>query len=88
MFQSNIQYKSIVGKKSIPTLFFSSYITSIVTFPNWNVSLSIAKKEIPPKVNKYSNYLKQYNYDVVDSKGNSINNSEIIWKNNNSKNFL
>lgn len=82
-----IQMRIIVGRKNKPTPVFASYITSIVTFPNWNVPRSIAVKEILPQVQKNENYLEQKNFDVVDSKGNIIEESELKWKDYNAENF-
>jgi murein L,D-transpeptidase YcbB/YkuD len=82
-----IHMRVVVGKKSTPTPVFASYITSIVTFPNWNVPHSIAVNEILPKVKRHSNYLEQHNLDVVDKQGVSIEDADLNWKEYNSKNF-
>lgn len=85
--QLSIEMRAVVGKKKTPTPTIASYITTIVTFPNWNVPRSIAVKEILPKIQKNENYLEQNNYDVVDSKGNVIEDSELNWGKYNEKNF-
>ena len=82
-----IHMRIVVGKKSTPTPIFASYITSIVTFPNWNVPHSIAVNEILPKVKRHSDYLEQHNLDVVDKQGESIEDADLNWKEYNTKNF-
>lgn len=82
-----LKMRTVPGKKTNPTPTISSYITSIVTFPTWNVPFKIAGDEILPKVQKDENYLEQHNFDVVDAKGNVLNDSELDWKSYTAKNF-
>lgn len=82
-----LKMKSVVGRKKNPTPTIASYITNIVTFPFWNVPFSIASKELLPKVQKNESYLERNNFDVVDSKGNIVDDSEINWDSYTEKNF-
>ena len=82
-----VEMRAVVGKKKTPTPTIASYITDIVTFPHWNVPFSIAVKELLPKVQKNENYLEQNNFDVLDAKGNEIDESELNWKEYNEKYF-
>jgi len=82
-----LKMRTVVGRKSSPTPAIASHITSIVTFPYWNVPQSIAVDEILPKVSENYNYLEQHNFDVVDAKGNLIDDSELNWQDYNAKNF-
>ena len=82
-----LQMKSVVGKKKNPTPTIASYITNIVTFPFWNVPFSIATKELLPKVQKDESYLEKNNFEVVDAKGNPIDDSELNWDSYTQKNF-
>jgi hypothetical protein len=82
-----VEMRTVVGKKKTPTPTIASYITDIITFPHWNVPFSIAVKELLPKVQKNENYLEQNNFDVLDAKGNEIDESELNWKGYNEKNF-
>jgi L,D-transpeptidase YcbB len=82
-----LKMRTVVGKKLKPTPTISSYITSIVTFPSWNVPHEIAVKEMLPKVQKNDNYLEQNNFEVVDAKGNEVDDSELNWKAYTEKNF-
>ena len=82
-----VEMRAVVGKKKTPTPTIASYITDIVTFPHWNVPFSIAVKELLPKVQKNESYLEQNNFDVLDAKGNEIDESELNWNEYNEKNF-
>lgn len=82
-----MKMRTVVGKKSKPTPTISSYVTSIVTFPPWNVPHDIAVKELLPKVQKDENYLEQNNFDIVDAKGNVVDDSELNWKEYTIRNF-
>ncbi|HEY3369553.1 MAG TPA: L,D-transpeptidase family protein [Prolixibacteraceae bacterium] len=89
-YQNNLpplRMRTVPGKKTNQTSTISSYITSIVTFPHWNVPFDIAVKELLPKVQKDDNYLEQHNFDVVDAKGNVLDDSELKWKDYTEKNF-
>ncbi len=82
-----IKMRTVVGQKTKPTPTVSSYITNIVTFPQWNVPHSIGVKELLPKIQKNENYLEQNNFDLVDSKGNVVEDSDLNWKEYNETNF-
>ena len=82
-----LKMPTVVGRKKNPTPLIASYITNIVTFPHWNVPYSIAVKEILPKVQKNENYLEQNSYEVVNSRGKVLDDSELKWKNYTEKNF-
>ncbi len=84
---ATITMRTVPGKKTRPTPTISSHITSIVTFPAWNVPFDIAVKEMLPKIKKNSNYLEQNNFDVVDAKGNVIDDDGLNWKSYSAKNF-
>ncbi|HBL76092.1 MAG: hypothetical protein A2W90_11800 [Bacteroidetes bacterium GWF2_42_66] len=82
-----LKMKIVVGKKRNPTPAIASYITSIVTFPYWNVPFSIASKELLPKIQKDESYLERNNFEVVDAKGNVVDDLELNWADYNEKNF-
>jgi len=82
-----LKMRTVVGRKKNPTPTIASYITNIVFFPDWNVPFSIAVKEILPKVQLNENYLEQHNFEVVDAKGNIIEDSELNWKDYNENYF-
>ena len=82
-----LKMRSVSGKKKNPTPTIASYITDIVTFPYWNVPFSIASKELLPKVQKDESYLERNNFEVVDGKGNVIDDSDLNWADYTEKNF-
>lgn len=82
-----LEMKSVVGKKKNPTPTIASYITDIVTFPFWNVPFSIASKELLPKVQKDESYLERNNFEVVDGKGNVIDDADLNWEDYTEKSF-
>jgi len=79
--------KIVVGKKKNPTPTIASYVTDIVTFPYWNVPFSIASKELFPKVQKDESYLERNNFEVVDAKGNVVDDSDLNWDSYTEKTF-
>jgi len=85
--QLMLKMKIVVGKKKNPTPTIASYITDIVTFPCWNVPFSIASKELFPKVQKDESYLERNNFEVVDSKGNIVDDSDLNWGSYTEKTF-
>jgi len=82
-----LKMRTVVGRKENPTPLIASNITNIVTFPHWNVPHSIAVKELLPKVQKNENYLEQNSYDVVNSRGKVIDDTQLKWKSYTEKNF-
>lgn len=85
--QVMLKMRAVVGQKTKPTPTIASYITNIVTFPLWNVPQSIGIKELLPKIQKNETYLQQNNYEVVDSKGNLVQDSDLKWAAYNETNF-
>jgi len=82
-----LKMKSVVGKKKNPTPTIASHITNIVIFPFWNVPFSVASKELLPKIQKDESYLERNNFEVVDAKGNVIDDSDLNWDSYTEKNF-
>lgn len=82
-----IKMKSVVGMKTNQTPTIASYVTSIVTFPSWNVPHEIAVTEILPKVQKNRNYLKQKDFEVVNAKGIALDESKLKWGKYTERNF-
>jgi murein L,D-transpeptidase YcbB/YkuD len=83
----SMKMRAVLGKKRTPTPTIASHLTTIVTFPHWNVPRSIATKEILPKVQKDEIYLEQNNLAVVNAKGNEVEESELNWMDYTEKNF-
>ncbi|MBN1926556.1 MAG: L,D-transpeptidase family protein, partial [Prolixibacteraceae bacterium] len=82
-----LEMRAVVGRKRTPTPTISSFVTNVVTFPLWNVPHSIAVKEILPKIQKDDLYFEQSNLYVVDGKGNTVDDSLLIWSNFTARNF-
>ncbi len=82
-----LQMRSVAGKKKNPTPTIASYITNIVTFPFWNVPFSIASKELLPKVQNDETYLERNNFEVVDAKGNVVDDYDLNWADYTEKTF-
>jgi len=75
--------KVIVGKPDRPTPELTSSLTQIELNPYWNIPLSIAQKDIIPKIIKDPRYLDQMNIKVVLHKGSQVqtlNPNHINWK--------
>lgn len=82
-----LKMRTVPGKKINRTPTIASHITSIVTFPAWNVPHRIAVNEILPKVHLDEFYLEQHNFEVVDARGNVLNDSLLNWAGYTAKNF-
>ena len=71
--------KIICGKPTTPTPLLTSYITDMVTYPTWTVPNSIITKQYLPKLKINPNYLSQIGLKLVDTKGELVNPTEIVW---------
>jgi murein L,D-transpeptidase YcbB/YkuD len=76
-----------VGKPEHQTPRFASHILNVETFPYWNVPRSIAVKEILHEVQKDHDYLVENNFDVLDAKGNIVDDTALHWDEWNERNF-
>jgi L,D-transpeptidase YcbB len=83
----SLEMRAVVGRKRTPTPTIASYITTIVTFPHWNVPHSIAVKEILPKVQKNEIYLEQNSLMVVNANGIEVEEFELDWMEYTERNF-
>ena len=57
------------------TPLFESEITSVLFRPPWNVPLEIQRNELLPQIEKNASYLADNSYDVVDARGNRVEES-------------
>jgi murein L,D-transpeptidase YcbB/YkuD len=60
-----LRMRVVVGAPATMTPMFASRIESVVFNPPWNVPVSIASKEITPKVRKDPSYLVRHHYVLV-----------------------
>ncbi|KQS24773.1 L,D-transpeptidase family protein [Dyadobacter sp. Leaf189] len=72
--------RTVVGKSDTPTPTIDTYATSIVTHPYWNVPKSIAIKEILPKAMSDREYLSRNRIEIIDTKGQVVDPSEVDWE--------
>lgn len=80
--------KTISGRTETPSPSrLDSRITHFYIFPYWTVPLSIATKEILPKLKISNEYLAKHNMDVLDYKGNVLDIEKINWKKYSEKYF-
>lgn len=70
----------VVGKPVTPTPVLSSKITNMVTYPQWNIPVSIIRKELLPNLKKNPAYLTKKGYQLVSTNGVSLNPDTIPWK--------
>lgn len=70
----------VVGDFKTPTPILASTINYFLLYPYWNVPYSIASKEILPKVQRDTAYLRKNRYEVLDRNGNIIDPNTINWK--------
>jgi L,D-transpeptidase YcbB len=81
--QIPLEMRAIVGAKDDPTPVLDSAIEHVVFSPYWNIPLSIATKELLPKIQKDPRYLQRENIEVVRGSGEKlqiVDSSKINWK--------
>jgi murein L,D-transpeptidase YcbB/YkuD len=83
VWRSRIQ----VGKPYRETPIFKSKIDHIVFNPTWTVPPGIFAKDTLPAIKKDPSYLEKKRLDVIDSKGNKIDASQIDWSRQTASNF-
>lgn len=68
-----LSMKVVVGRAyGHKTPVFASEIRSVIFRPYWNVPLGIQREEFIPKIEENPAYLAENSYDIVDSKGNVV----------------
>lgn len=76
-----LESKIICGKPKNPTPLLNSHLTDIRLYPYWQVPWSITWKEMIPAVQHDTGYLRKTRMDVIDSKGEVVENpQELPWK--------
>jgi murein L,D-transpeptidase YcbB/YkuD len=77
-----LEMRVIVGSDENRTPMLDSQIEFVVFSPYWHIPLSIATKELLPKIQQDSNYLRKQNIEVMRRFGNglqTVNPSMINW---------
>ncbi|MEJ7694574.1 L,D-transpeptidase family protein [Daejeonella sp.] len=67
----------IVGKTMNSTPIFSDKMENVVLAPYWNVPASIVRDELGSKIANDPGYLERTNMELVDSKGNQVDPSQV-----------
>jgi len=76
----NLLYsRVVVGKPSTRTPILNSYLTDIVTYPEWTIPNGIIAKEILPGLRRNSSYLARRGYKLLGKGGQSVNPHAVNW---------
>lgn len=74
------RYVAVVGKPDRPSPTVTTFITNINLNPTWTVPLSIAKKDVVPKMAKDPTYLSRMHMRLLDAAGGEIDPAAVDWK--------
>jgi murein L,D-transpeptidase YcbB/YkuD len=80
--QIPLEMRVIVGSKENSTPMLDGRIEYLVFSPYWNIPLSIATKELVPKIRKDPNFLRKEEMEVVRVSGDSVQTvdaSKVDW---------
>jgi murein L,D-transpeptidase YcbB/YkuD len=73
------RYVAVVGKVDRPSPTVTTHITNVNINPTWTVPLSIAKKDIVPKLRKDPGYLARMHMKLLDAAGREIDPGSVDW---------
>lgn len=74
------RYVAVVGKPDRPSPTLTTLITTVNLNPTWTVPLSIAKKDVVPKMAKDTTYLSRMHMRLLDAAGGEIDPTLVDWK--------
>ncbi|HEV2957170.1 MAG TPA: L,D-transpeptidase family protein [Xanthobacteraceae bacterium] len=74
------RYVAVVGKPDRPSPTVTTLITTVNLNPTWTVPLSIAKKDVVPKMAKDPTYLARMHMRLLDAAGGEIDPAAVDWK--------
>ncbi len=74
------RYVAVVGKPDRPSPTVTTLITTVNLNPTWTVPLSIAKKDIVPKMAKDPTYLSRLHMRLLDAAGGEVDPAMVDWK--------
>ncbi len=77
--KEQIRMKVIVGKSKTATPGLDTYATNVITYPYWNIPSSIAVGEMLPKIRANVYYLQRNGIEVLDNKGQVVNEFDVDW---------
>ena len=72
--------KIICGKPITRSPVLTSFISELITYPQWTVPQSIIEKEILPGAKKDPSYITKKGFSLLDSKGNVVNPDSVNWE--------
>lgn len=79
--KEQIRMNVIVGKSKTATPGLDTYATNVITYPYWNIPSSIAVGEMLPKIRDNVYYLQRNGIEVLDNKGQVVNEFDVDWNN-------
>jgi murein L,D-transpeptidase YcbB/YkuD len=74
------RYVAVVGKPDRPSPTVTTLVTNINLNRTWTVPLSIAKKDVVPKMAKDPTYLSRMHMRLLDAAGGEIDPATVDWK--------
>jgi L,D-transpeptidase YcbB len=74
------RYVAVVGKPDRPSPTVTTLVTNVNLNPTWTVPLSIAKKDVVPKMAKDPTYLARMHMRLLDAAGGEIDPATVDWK--------
>jgi L,D-transpeptidase YcbB len=74
-----LEMKMVLGKPTTRTPTLTSRINEVILYPYWHVPVSIATKELLPKIKRNINFLEEGHYQVLDKNGKIMNPRHIRW---------
>jgi murein L,D-transpeptidase YcbB/YkuD len=74
------RYVAVVGKPDRPSPTVTTLITTVDLNPTWTVPLSIAKKDVAPKMAKDPTYLARMHMRLLDGTGGEIDPAAVDWR--------
>lgn len=77
----------IAGKPDRRTPCITTYIQSIVMYPQWNVPGNIAVEEMLPRMKRNIAYISNQNLQILDDKDREVDPEKINWKSLSATNF-
>jgi murein L,D-transpeptidase YcbB/YkuD len=75
-----MESRIVSGDPKTPTPLLTSSINYILIYPYWNVPYSIAWKEMLPKIQRDTSYLRKNRFEVLDRNGIVIDPKTVSWK--------
>ena len=71
--------KIVVGKPSTKTPELTSFISDMITYPQWTIPASIIRQDILPQLKIDPGYLYRKGFSLVNDKGETTNPYEVDW---------